>query len=48
MQGVSAHIEYIKKHKDVIGFVNCKFWKEEICYNNISTKYGERCSTKRG
>ena len=32
MQGVSAHIEYIKKDYDKVDFVNCKFWKNEICY----------------
>ena len=48
MQGVSAHIEYIKKDYDKVDFVNCKFWKNEICYNTLSTKYGESCYTKRG
>ena len=48
MQGVSAHIEYIKKDHDKVDFVNCKFWKNEICYNTLSTKYGESCYTKRG
>lgn len=48
MQGVPAHIEYIRKDPEIIKFVNCKFWKDEICYNNISTKYGERCCSKRG
>ena len=48
MQGVSAHIEYIKKDYDKVDFVNCKFWKNEICYNTLSTKYGEACYTKRG
>ena len=48
MQGVAAHIEYIKKDHDKVDFVNCKFWKNEICYNTLSTKYGESCYTKRG
>ena len=48
MQGVSAHIEYIKKDYDKVDFVNCKFWKNEICYNTLSVKYGESCYTKRG
>ena len=48
MQGVSAHIEYIKKDYDNVDFINCKFWKNEICYNTLSTKYGEACYTKRG
>lgn len=48
MQGVSAHIEYIRKNPETVEFVNCKFWKEEICYNTISTKCGERCFSKRG
>ena len=48
MQGVAAHIEYIKKDYDKVDFVNCKFWKNEICYNTLSTKYGESCYTKRG
>ena len=48
MQGVAAHIEYIKKDYDNIKFINCKFWKNEICYNTLSTKYGEACYTKRG
>ena len=48
MQGVSAHIEYIKKDYDKVDFVKCKFWKNEICYNTLSTKYGESCYTKRG
>ena len=48
IQGVSAHIEYIKKDYDKVDFVNCKFWKNEICYNTLSTKYGESCYTKRG
>lgn len=33
MQGVAAHIEYIKKDHDNVDFINCKFWKNEICYN---------------
>lgn len=48
MQGVAAHIEYIKKDYDNVDFINCKFWKNEICYNTLSTKYGEACYTKRG
>lgn len=48
MQGVAAHIEYIKKDYDNVDFINCKFWKNEICYNTLSTKYGEGCYTKRG
>ena len=48
MQGVAAHIEYIKKDHDNVDFINCKFWKNEICYNTLSTKYGEACYTKRG
>ena len=48
MQGVAAHIEYIKKDHDNVDFINCKFWKNEICYNTRSTKYGEGCYTKRG
>ncbi|WP_294129369.1 hypothetical protein [uncultured Clostridium sp.] len=48
MQGVAAHIEYIKKDHDNVDFINCKFWKNEICYNTLSTKYGEGCYTKRG
>ena len=48
MQGVAAHIEYIKKDHDKVDFVNCKFWKNEICYNTLSIKYGESCYTKRG
>ena len=48
MQGVAAHIEYIKKDYDNVDFINCKFWKNEICYNTLSTKYGEDCYTKRG
>ena len=28
MQGVSAHIEYIKKDYDKVDFVNCKFLEE--------------------
>ena len=48
MQGVAAHIEYIKKNYDKVNFVNCKFWKNEICYNTLSIKYGESCYTKRG
>ena len=48
MQGVAAHIEYIKKEYDNVDFINCKFWKNEICYNTLSTKYGEACYTKRG
>ncbi len=48
MQGVPAHIEYIKHNSKSINQVNCKFWKNEICYNNISTKYGETCFTRRG
>ena len=48
MQGISAHIEYIKKDYDNVDFINCKFWKNEICYNTLSTKYGEACYTKRG
>lgn len=48
MQGVAAHIEYIKKNYDNVDFINCKFWKNEICYNTLSTKYGEGCYTKRG
>ena len=48
MQGVAAHIEYIKKDYDKVDFVNCKFWKNEICYNTLSVKYGESCYTKRG
>ena len=39
MQGVAAHLEYVKKEYDTVEFVNCKFWKNEICYNNISFKY---------
>lgn len=48
MQGVPAHIEYIKSNLKSINQVNCKFWKNEICYNNISTRYGENCFTRRG
>ena len=48
MQRVAAHIEYIKKDYDNVDFINCKFWKNEICYNTLSTKYGEACYTKRG
>ena len=48
MQGVAAHIEYIKKDYDNVDFISCKFWKNEICYNTLSTKYGEGCYTKRG
>lgn len=48
MQGVPAHIEYIKPNLKSINQVNCKFWKNEVCYNNISTKYGETCFTRRG
>ena len=48
MQGVPAHIEYIKPNFKSINQVNCKFWKNEVCYNNISTKYGETCFTRRG
>lgn len=48
MQGVAAHIEYIKKDYDNVDFINCKFWKNEICYNTLSTKYGEAYYTKRG
>ena len=48
MQGVAAHIAYIKKDHDNVDFINCKFWKNEICYNTLSTKYGEGCYTKRG
>lgn len=48
MQGVAAHIEYIKKNYDKVNFVNCKFWKNEICYNTLSIKYGGSCYTKRG
>ena len=48
MQGVAAHIEYLKKDYDKVEFVNCKFWKDEICYNTLSTKYGEGGYTKRG
>ena len=48
MQGVAAHIEYIKKDYDNVDFINCKFWKNDICYNTLSTKYGEACYTKRG
>ena len=48
MQGVAAHLEYVKKEYDTVEFVNCKFWKNEICYNNISFKYGGTCHSKRG
>lgn len=48
MQGVSAHIEYLKRDYENIDFINCKFWKNEICYNTLSTKYGEGCYSKRG
>lgn len=47
MQGVSAHIEYLRKNPETIELVNCKFWKDTICYNTISTKYGECCWSKR-
>lgn len=48
MQGVPAHIEYIKGNPQTNRNVNCKFCKDEICNNTISTKYGERCYSKRG
>lgn len=48
MQGVSAHIEYIRKDYDTVKLVNCKFWENEICYNNIAFRYGDVCRSKRG
>jgi hypothetical protein len=48
MQGVPAHIEYIKGNPQTKRNVNCKFCKDEICNNTISIKYGERCCSKRG
>ena len=48
MQGVAAHIEYIKRNPEEVKFINCKFWKNEICYNTLSTKYGDLCYSKRG
>ncbi|MDU6296194.1 hypothetical protein [Clostridium celatum] len=48
MQGMAAHIEYIKKTYDDVKHVNCKFWNNEICYNEIAFRYGDSCYTKRG
>ena len=46
--GSSCTYRVYKKERDNVKFVNCKFWKNEICYNTLSTKYGGGCYTKRG
>lgn len=46
MQGVSAHLEYLNNNKSKERKVNCTFCIDGICFNNISTKYGEKCRNK--
>ena len=46
MQGVPAHLEYLKNNKPKERKANCAFCIDGICFNNISNKYGERCGNR--
>lgn len=46
MQGEPWHIEYVKTKGRKNRKVNCGFWINGICYNNIALKYGEECNSK--
>lgn len=46
MQGVPAHLEYLKNNKAKERKVNCTFCIDGICFNNLSNKYGERCGNR--
>lgn len=48
MQGTPWHIEYAKGACKNKRKVNCGFWKDGICFNNISIKYGEEYHSKNG
>ena len=45
MQGVSAHLEYLRNDKSKERNVNCSFFIDGICFNTLSTKYGGKCGS---